>query len=466
MANQRAVNGIQDTLQRLFGHTEHRKLLTKYVRKGVLKEHMKSSNPHVFKRSTECDNLIKNILALDVAFGSQDLVAKVIQGKISHKEVSQHIKKEREKLDTKFRAYGYWLNRMNSLDETLDSSFNFEQSALEDVLKPEGTASFLAPSSPYALRAVKLLEKVEEEGRLSKISPDRLSEKAWALYSLGLSKQAAELALEATNEDPECSEAWMLLAINFQRQQHKAATESSHYALEKEFAEPMSSHERWAEEMESDAIDKYFASRRAEKEILFPALLHWPKDSDSKTSESFKHPANRKTVRNACVDWLFRLLKPFNNYAGSVDLFKAYAMNGLAPEFEMKEELRGFESHRINKLPAHGLNETEVKVAEMLCSEFDANRRGFFSILEPDCHALQLKLLHVRFALGLDGYNEAHAQFIRELENLRISDVQKFISQYDLFNALFTHLSHSGFEALKQNLESRIYSVQDGQNPR
>ncbi|TOL78528.1 hypothetical protein CGH89_24535, partial [Vibrio parahaemolyticus] len=95
----------------------------------------------------------------------------------------------REKMEVKFKAYGYWLHRFNSLKENLSDSFDMTKSSLEDCLETDSIQGVIQSSSPYAIRAVRLLEKVEEEGRVTQLTLDQLTEKAWALYRLGIEQQ-------------------------------------------------------------------------------------------------------------------------------------------------------------------------------------------------------------------------------------------------------------------------------------
>lgn len=463
MARSRQPNGVIDTLTRLFGHHDHRSILTKYVSEGVFNKHLQDGETRVFKRSTECDNLIRNVLALDEVLRRQDLVIKAAKGTIPKKDALQHLAKEKEKLEAKFKAYGYWLNRMPSLSSTLESGFDLESSALEDVLSVDGSAGIISTSSPYALRAVRLLEKIEEEGRLSKVTPDQLVEKAWAIYRLGLDKQAVTLAREATELDKENADGWLLLAVDAQDRQLKATSNASRYAFEKEIAEPISSHERWAEEMQSDAVGEYFKAQREEKGILFAALKNWPLDSESRNS-GFKLPGRRNSVRDQCIGWLFSLLEPYNNYAsGSIDLRKAYEMNGLAPEFQLKESLSSIRAYECGDYPAHSLTEQEQNVAEMICHEFDLERGQMFNALDPNCYKLQLMLLHVRYALKIDGYEQARLWFIDQLRHIRAQDLKLFIGNANLFNALITHLSMEGLANLKEHLSAITQKLQNDQ---
>lgn len=338
MARRKEIDGIQATVERLYGNDDYRSILTKLVKEKVFKKHLQeNTTQHTFKRSDECDNLIKNVLLLAEVFHSDKFAMKIIQGKVRPQEIHEQIKIEKAKMDAKFKTYGYWLNRLSSLDSKLSGDFDMETASLEDLLETDKSTDFLLSSSPYALRAVKLLEKVEEEGRLSKLSPEQKTDKAWAMYRLGVEKQALDLAYHVTKNDPTNSEAWLLLAMDAINNQRKATQKYSRYSLEAEIAEPLSSHERWAEEMQDEAVSNYFDAKFKEKEILFNALLHWPKsERPSFLGGGYRNPKSRSQVLNLCVNWLFNLLEPYNNFASSrINLHRAYEMNGLGPEFRM-----------------------------------------------------------------------------------------------------------------------------------
>ncbi|MDO6514474.1 hypothetical protein [Neptuniibacter sp. 2_MG-2023] len=452
MANKRKTNGVLDTLQRLFGHDEQRSLLTKYAKTGIFKDHLEPSKGITFKRSSECDNLIKNVLALDVVLGSQEEVEKIVKGEISKRFVNERLIQEKSKLDAKFKAYGYWLNRIDSLQDLLESGFDLQSAALEDELSPSISNSYYPSSSPYALRAVKLLERIEEDGRNSKLDSKQLTEKAWALYNLGLHDQANKLAKEITSSDPTSSEAWMLQVLDMHRLQSEASREQLQYSLERENAEPLSSHERWAEEMQEDAFDKFHKAKTNERSLIFPAFLYWPEDHDSRI-DKYKQPEARKQIRNGCIDWLFTLLTPYNNYCFQVDHAKLHEINGLSPEFEYKESQSS--SHLrtdLSAYPAHGLTDIEVQAAKLICEDIDTDKYSRHSGV--DGLHLKLKLLHIRYALNLDGYQESKEQFLKNLEYARSSDILQIQHNYYLFSAFVTHLSSDGSHSLQQRLDS------------
>ena len=82
MARKAESNGAIETLRRLFGTDQDYKLVSKYARESLLKNHLEASSGIVFKRSSGCDNLIKNLLALDSVFNSQKLVTRMADGEV------------------------------------------------------------------------------------------------------------------------------------------------------------------------------------------------------------------------------------------------------------------------------------------------------------------------------------------------------------------------------------------------
>ncbi|MFG0456725.1 hypothetical protein [Shewanella mangrovisoli] len=451
MVRRKETNGIQDTVERLFGDDDYRSILAKLVKLSpIFKPYLADDGekPYRFKRSDGCDNLIKNVLILGDVFHSNDFVDKLLQNKVSRQEISNKLSEEKLKMEKKFKAYGYWLNRLTSLNNLLIDDFDMTASSIEDCLEPENSYGLLPASSPYALRAVRLLENVEEEGRTSKLSTAQQVEKAWALFRLDLLPQAVELATKVTQEDPENSEAWLLLVMNALSEQRKAARNHSRYMFEVENAEALSAHERWAEEMQDDAEIEYQNAKMKEKSILFNALLNWPKTDDVGTKiEVYKNQWLRGKVLNHCINWLFFLLGPYNGYASSrISLRGGHRINGLEPEYELKYSSRIY-FENTERYPPHGLNDVEIAVAKLICDEFDQKQNDLFGIFPIQDHILKLKLLHIRFALQLDGYESAKQHFIKVADKLNESQIIDILDDDRLRNAFTTHIVSPDIQA-------------------
>lgn len=469
MARKPESNGVKETLQRLFGHDDDRSLLAKLAGREPLKQHRLNpkSGSNVFKPSSECDNLIKNLLALDAVFNSQDLVCELAEGQVSSAVLHQEIERARARLEQKLHAYGYWVDRLNSLEAVLREESSLEDFALEDRLSVDGQGSTAGKGTPYALRAVQLLERVEEQGRSSLLSPDQLTEKAWALYRLRLSDQALAAARQAVEADPEHSEAWMLLAICYINEKRSAQQEVTYYQFQREEAETMSAHERWAEEMRDMAEDRRAKALTDHRAVVFPALLYWPRDHEN-PYRRYRYRENYEQIRNWCIDWLYALLLPDNACRSmEVDWQRAYAANGLAPEFVWQETLSSYPTRwRGRGERAHGLSELEVQVAERICREWEelVERHedfAFFqrSLLEPSEPFLKLKLLHIHFVLGLTGYEALRQRFLDDLRYLRRDDLSVILHRPLLFQALTTHCAGAGLEELTRRFNGLVEQV-------
>jgi len=455
MSRNKTTNGVAETLERLFGRADDRKLLSKYVGTGVFDQHLEEGDPKVFKRSTECDNLIKNILALDNVFRSQDLTIEAVKGTLSAKKAIERILSEKVKMGEKFKAYGYWLNRTPSLIQLFENGFNMEAATIEDLLEPSPHEHNLGSSSPYALRAVRLLEKVEEEGRLSKLSPEQQIEKAWALYRLGLRVQAVSLATEATKADPTLSEGWVLLADNSLVNQATINKDYQSYVVQKDIADPLSSHEQWAEEMQSHAAGEYFGEKRKEKHILFNALYFWPREEDN--PDLYAHLTLRGMVRASCIDWLFTLLEPYNNYReNQFDTVKTYKAIGLYPEYTRKFR-PSLNEEDVSDLPSHSLNDIEFKVAHIICEETDnPSDKIRFRSTAHDPFLRELKLLHIRYALNTGNYKKAKAKFRRTLKSVHSREILQIIKNENLRNAFITNVSDENLSEVLANLNAKL----------
>lgn len=467
MARKAESNGVMETLRRLFGTAQDYKLVSKYARESLLKGHLEASPGIVFKRSPECDNLIKNLLSLDSVFNSQQLVSRLADGDVPAAELHLEIELARARLEQKLHAYGYWVDRLNSLEVVLKEQPSLEAFALEDRLSVDGRGSTAGKGMPYALRAVQLLEKVEEQGRSSLLSPDKLNEKAWALYRLGLSDQAVATARHAVEADPEHAEAWMLLAIQCISEKHSAQQVVAYYQYQRQEAETMSAHERWAEDMRDMAEDRRAKALTDHRAVVFPALRYWPQDHEN-PYRRYRYRENYEQIRNWCIDWLYSLLQPDNaSGAMEVDRQRAYAANGLAPEFVWQEKLSSYPARwRGRGERAHGLSELEVQVAERICREWEElvgryEDFAFFqrSLLEPSKPFLKLKLLHIHFVLGLSGYEALRQRFLDNLRYLRRDDLSVILHQPSLFQALTTHCAGAGLEELTRRFDGLVEQV-------
>jgi len=461
MARSKQPNGVADTLERLFGHSHQRSALSKYVQLGLFDKHLrdKKRTEKVFERSEACDHLIRNTLALDAALGKQQLVCQIIRGEIRAVDARREVAAAREKAETKFKAYGYWLNRYKSLDSELESGFNFETSSLEDVLAPEREERASDVSSPYALRAVRLLERVEEDGYLTSLTTSQKVEKAWALYRLGLDKQAVKLAAEITDEHKDCSDAWMLQAIDCQRRQNDAWREQFMYSLQAEEAEALSSHEMWAEEMQEFALDRAYAAAEAEKKILFPALVFWPKDDESPLRD-YQCASMRTGVRDRCIEWLFSLLQPGVSFRSNVDSKLAYEANGLGAERSYEERNKPYLtqfSKRGDK--PYELSAFEEKAAVLICSE--AEEREWSNDGQPDSFVGKLQLLHIQYVMKMDTYEQARARFLRHLPLVDIDTLRAIFNRESLVNALAVHLSSEEPDSLSVKFEDILSVASD-----
>lgn len=469
MARRPESNGVKETLQRLFGHDDDRSLLAKLAGREPLKQHRldPDSGSNVFKRSTECDNLIKNLLALDAVFNSQDLVCEMAEGKVSSAKLHQEIGRARARLEQKLHAYGYWVDRLSSLEAVLKEQPSLEDFALEDRLSVDSQGSTVGKGSPYALRAVQLLEKVEEQGRSSLLSPDQLTEKAWALYRLGLSDQAVVAARQAIEVDPEHAEAWMLLAIQCINEKRSAQQEVAYYQFQKEEAETMSAHERWAEDMRDMADDRRAKALTDHRAVVFPALRSWPRDHEN-PYRRYRYRESYEQIRNWCIDWLYSLLQPnIACLSMDVDWQRAHAVNGLAPEFVWQEKLSSYPARWKGRGErAHGLSELEEQVAEQICREWEelVGRHedfAFFqrSLLESSKPFFKLKLMHIHFVLGLSGYEALRQRFLDDLRYLRWEDLSVILHQPSLFQALTTHCAGAGLEELIRRFDGLVEQV-------
>lgn len=436
MARKTESNSVADTLRRLFGHDDDRKLVSsKYADRSPLRKHQvdPGKRPLVFKRSMSCDNLIKNLLALDSVFNSQDLVCALAEGRVPAAELHAEIDRAKARMEQKMRAYGYWFDRLNALGDILKEKPSLEDFALEDHLVVDGQSHTMG--TPYALRAVQLLEKVEEQGRRSLLGPEQLAEKAWALYRLGLVDQAVVAARQALEAEPELAEAWRLLATQYLSERRAADREVLRYRFEREDADPESAHERWAEEMQGTAEARRSQALTEHRSVVFQALLHWPKDGES-PGRCYRYRENYEQIRNWCIDWLFVLTQP------------------------------GSEGH---------LTAVEMQVATQIGAEWNAYAAEhpytptdvyFFQAgwWQPNRHLTKLKLLHVRSVLGLPGYEAARQDFFKALrEGVHGELLSEMLQRQDLLKALARHGCAADLDELMSHFACFVEAVDQEQ---
>ncbi len=474
MARKAESNGVKETLIRLFGHDDDRSLLTKLAGRDPLKQHRldPGSGSNVFKRSTECDNLIRNLLALDTVFNSQDLVCQLVEGRVKPEALHQEIQRARMLLEQKLHAYGYWFDRLNSLEAVLKEQPSLETFALEDRLSVDGQGSAANKGTPYALRAVQLLEQVEEQGRSSLLSSDQLTEKAWALYRLGLTEQAVTVARQAVEADAEHSEAWMLLAICCINEKRAADQEVARYEFQREEADPMSGHERWAEDMRDMAEDRRAKALTDHRAVVFPALLYWPRDQEN-AHRGYRYRESYEQIRNWCIDWLFALTKPNTSCLSTgEDWLRASEAKGLFPSSSWKENPQKHYDRWMGEAGSTRLlSEIETQVAMRICAECDEwaakypNSSPNYSLFQqgwwkPNTHLTMLKLLHVRYVLGLPGYELARQSWIKDFREVAGWDLLSVILyQPALLHALTLHGAVSGLDELMSYLRGLVDTV-------
>jgi hypothetical protein len=313
-------------------------------------------------------------------------------------------------------------------------------------------------SSPYALRAVNLLEKIEELEHATPSASD-LAEKAWVLYRLGLYDQGVELASEATQLDPACSDGWMLLAIDSHTRKKKALLEYSRSEVQLEIAEPLSGHEQWAEDMQAEAACGYFEARKKERRVLFNALKYWPKDSESKKLE-YKYSEPRDNIRDKCISMIFDSLQPcdFSDISAFRNLGGRYKVNGLEPEY-LLENKNGNDNHSNSQV--FRLSETERSVAQLICTEANSEGAKYISWQHENRVVVELMLLHIRYVLEEPSYDEVRIRFLKQFCLMDADDLNKILRVEGLLNAYVTHLSAEGIETIKDRLEATTAYIEE-----
>jgi tetratricopeptide (TPR) repeat protein len=374
-------SGVLATLERLTGKKPCpdylRNIANKYlVHPDLFPKNCKSNKEKL--ASENADEIMMNALTLDEAFkGKTEIVVAIINGKLEGTKLENSLDEAQRENKRRYEVYACWEHHFPALQMILTSdSLDLRKERLDEKLRTIVPSQSTKPILPFALRAIQNLETIEERGWLGRLTANEYAEQADAYMALGDYSKADERSRKAIEVDPDHARAWFIRVMVALRQRNSSAHEMQYYQMiVTEASEPMSSQESWALQMANDngAQAAYFHEKL--NEILPKALLNWPR----KNREQYDHPDEYVYVRNLFIDQVF--------------------MTAISKHKDGNDVLP--------------FNDDEKPLLSRLIAERDKNSSSFF-FLDRNLLARNLKLLHLRWILKLDGYAEHWAEWSRQ----------------------------------------------------
>lgn len=186
--------GVAATLERLTGQNPCPEFLRNSFRK-YLKGDGSPFRVEGRRRPSEkerlaapgADTLALNILELDEAFrGDTRTVTRIIGGELTPKELTQSLDFAEAEIHRRFDIYEKWVRRFADLKTLLaDQSIDLRTVRLDERLRTANSSTDRPyVRRPFAMRAIQELERVEERGRIGRLSAREYAEQADAYMAL------------------------------------------------------------------------------------------------------------------------------------------------------------------------------------------------------------------------------------------------------------------------------------------
>lgn len=411
MSRKKESGGVQATIERLTGKSPCPEYLRNAANKYLSSPLFSDSHREKLTKQSKiaqpgAETLILNALALDEVFkGETDTVVKIIINEINQNELCAKLDNAEAEIKRRFETYGYWMQRIGSLRSVLlDNSIDLKAIRLDESLNSMSTDRPMTKPSSFALRAIQQLESIEERGRLGQPSVNELVEQADAYLALGDLAKAGKKARDAIEVDPTHARAWFVRVMAALQLRNSSLRAMQHHQMVSvEIAEPMSSQESWAIQMADEEANHAARHHEILNEILPQALLNWPRIN----ARQFDHREQRTFVRNLFIENAFT----------SVISLSGREANGLTPEWVlMIEHNWGIDEiqrkNGVSKLP---FNEIERTVLAQIVTERDKAGDFFFDPLDRHQLSKDFKLLHLRWMLKLDGYEQHWRELVRKV---------------------------------------------------
>jgi hypothetical protein len=339
------------------------------------------------------DILLMNVLRLDEALGGEtDKLIGIVNGTLTEKDLQELLKKVSNDIDRRTQAYAYWQQRLPQLRTLLlEGRIDFRKQRLDDLLASGDDLPPSKESVPFALRAVRQLERIAQRERRGGLTVIDLIEQADAYLALGDLITAEDKAAHAVARDPKQPRAWFIRVVVALKQRNIAYAQVRRHRFEAvEIAEAMSPHERMLYEL-ADEGEGEMSQYQARLDQLAPqALLHWPKAS----SHRYEHPEWRQQVCDVFVQQAFGKVA-LGGYLGHSN--DAYVLNGMVPEISLKHDdptrMAAFMHPRPDPL------REDERTALALLFEEHARDRSIVLDVGDDFLARDFYLLHLRWVL-------------------------------------------------------------------
>jgi hypothetical protein len=416
MGNKKKSDGVISTVERLTGQAPCPAFLRNSLNKFLYEEALfegaskgRAGNGKVQGKliQGETDALVMNVLNLDQVFnGATTDVVRIVSGEVDGKDLEALLDRASAELQRRFDIYGYWVQRMGLLKQLLiDGGIDLKKERLDQLITTPTDTSAFPLQKPFALRALQQLEQIEEKGRLGAPTVVELVEQSDAYLALGDVRRATEKARAALEIDKTNARAWFIRVMAALWERNAALRQMRHLeTVAQEAAEPMSAHESWAYDMASEEQGKAANYQRTLNKILPQALLHWPRVF----SRTYEHVRERHIVRDLFISAIF------DKVAGPQAFHRNYSLNGLEAEWKFlrqKSYLAAFMEEQDPETVSVPLDSVELKALELLLQERDDANSQWYEFASQLGIGREFKLLHLRWALKMDGYATHWLQF-------------------------------------------------------
>lgn len=441
-------NGVVATLEKLAGQSPLPSYLrdraNKYLRTGLFLQKKGTSNAAKLDEAG-APSLLLNALQLDeILGGDTSAVVRIMKGEECVEGLQERLKRAEQDIAKRAEIYAYWNQRMSAVKSLLTSgSVDFKEDDLGALLSNHRDVPNTNAPTPFALRAVRQLEQIEQRGRLSDPNAEDLLEQAEAYLALNDLQMAGDKAKAALALDSTCAKAWFIRVVAALKQRNASLARVRCHQIEaSEVAEPMSAHERMAYQLADDASGEVWAHQSTLDAVVPEALLNWP----TRGRGQFEHPEWRALVRDLLLDQVFRKTMLDGELGHSR---RAFVLNGFGPEWHLKYDNQEFGA-RPSNLESVPLRQNECDALTLLFKEHEHDRSMFFGFGRVDFLARDFRVLHLRWVMQNSGYEQHWQAWSTDAEWLDVS----ILNHAALVPLWFSHqVRHGGVEAVEQTLE-------------
>ena len=447
MSRAKENTGVAATIERLTGQKPCpeflRTALRRYLRAddSIFRVEGKRKPTEIERLAAPgADTLVLNVLELDEAFrGETKIVTKIIGRKLNPRDLANSLEAAEAEIRRRFDIYEKWVRRFAHLKNLLmEQSIDLKKERLDERLRTKNrTAGSQHDAKPFGLRAIQELERIEERGLLGRLSAREYAEQADAYMSLGDFEEAGTRAAQAIKVDPHHARAWFIRVIAALRLRNASVAAMQHQnMIATEIAEPMSSQESNALQLAAEEACQAHRHRQSLEQMLPEALLNWP----TINGRQFDHQEQWMIVRDLFIDQtLSRVVAAQSTRPGKA----RETDDGV--EFELEFQQGGVPTIQSMIDAGSALNATEREVLTVLLAERDRNPWTFFDPRDPSYLVKDFKLLHLRWTLQLNGYEQHWNELRERFTEFPASEVERNILQSGSISKLWQlHLFLNG----------------------